>query len=285
MREAKEEFLDRSFNQDNYTVEDSQILLQELFHCLMEGGLEEQKQLKNKWHAYQVMIEQMLDEYFVTEMQNKYEIYQLCSKKHFLQMIGELYEHHYMKHGELAKALQIRDNNLNRLIREIEECPVRVINKGKNSKYTIYSLTPIGKEFAYEQHWKQEDVEEKKLKFRYPFIEKKKNSHIEKRKLAHFDTKNVKYMACVFQDCQYLSELHSISDWDTSNVTDMQAMFNGCQSLYDASAINDWDVTNVKTGSDYNNGFYLMFGSCSPHPEFTKRAGTWDSEGTFHPTT
>ena len=58
----------------------------------------------------------------------------------------------------------------------------------------------------------------------------------------------------------------------------MTSMFGYCWKLTDASAINDWDITKV-------TDFTKMFYNCQSHPTFTKRAGTWDSSGTFIPTT
>ena len=43
------------------------------------------------------------------------------------------------------------------------------------------------------------------------------------------------------------------------------------------STINDWDILKVTT-------FSWMFYDCPSHPTFTKRAGTWNSDGTFTPT-
>ena len=52
--------------------------------------------------------------------------------------------------------------------------------------------------------------------------------------------------------------------------------FDGCTSLSDASGINDWDINMV-------TNFNKIFRNAPVHPEFTKRAGTWDANGTFTP--
>ncbi|WP_417301807.1 hypothetical protein, partial [Enterocloster sp.] len=46
--------------------------------------------------------------------------------------------------------------------------------------------------------------------------------------------------------------------------------------LTDTSVLNDWDILNT---SNFTN----MFLNCPSHPEFTKRPGTWDGNGTFIP--
>ena len=57
-------------------------------------------------------------------------------------------------------------------------------------------------------------------------------------------------------------------------------MFAGCEKLTDASPINDLDITAAN-----KRNFDQMFFDCPSHPEFSKRAGTWDEEsGTFTPT-
>ena len=73
-----------------------------------------------------------------------------------------------------------------------------------------------------------------------------------------------------------LTDISALSSWDTGNVTLMYNMFNECTSLTDVSGINDWNINKVTR-------FTYMFKSCPSHPEFTKRTGTWDADGTFTP--
>ena len=121
--------------------------------------------------------------------------------------------------------------------------------------------------------------------------------------LAKWNTGNVTNMYCMFQDCYSLADLSPIANWDTGKVTDMHHMFyscyrltdlsqlanwntgkvksmgymfDGCRSLTDAFGINDWDIQKVTS-------FSYMFNECPSHPTFTKRAGTWNSSGTFIP--
>ena len=84
-------------------------------------------------------------------------------------------------------------------------------------------------------------------------------------------------MSYMFFLCNALTNLSPLSNWDTSSVTSMNSMFSDCYKLADSSAINNWDILKV-------TDFQYMFIGCPSHPTFTKRAGTWDSHGTFTPT-
>ena len=96
-------------------------------------------------------------------------------------------------------------------------------------------------------------------------------------------------MGSLFNSTSALTNIDALSNWNTSNVTDMSAMFQYTPALADASAINDWDIKAVRAtagnSSQYINYFYQMFAFPYPdsHPNFTKRSGTWNSEGTFIP--
>lgn len=79
----------------------------------------------------------------------------------------------------------------------------------------------------------------------------------------------------MFYDCSSLNNIEALRNWNVSNIKYMNSMFTGCTNLKDASPINDWDISNVTT-------FEWMFKDVPTHPEFTKKAGTWDS-GTFTP--
>ena len=95
--------------------------------------------------------------------------------------------------------------------------------------------------------------------------------------LESWNTGNVIDMDNMFCNCISLTDLSGLSKWDTGSVTDMSEMFGNCYKLTGASAINDWDIATVKD-------FGYMFTNCPYHPTFTKRAGTWDEDGTFTPT-
>ena len=94
--------------------------------------------------------------------------------------------------------------------------------------------------------------------------------------LADWDTGNVTDMSSMFDGCSSLTDLNALINGDTSAVNNMKAMFNGISQLTDTSALNDWDILNT---SNFTN----MFLNCPFHPEFTKRPGTWDGNGTFIP--
>lgn len=113
--------------------------------------------------------------------------------------------------------------------------------------------------------------------------------------LKDWDVRNVLYMGIdqqhsltrysgAFTACTSLTNLSALKNWDVRNVIDMQRMFTSCENLIDASAINDWNIMKV-------TNFNLMFQNCPTHPEFTKRAGTWEDDmaslntGTFVPAT
>ena len=84
-------------------------------------------------------------------------------------------------------------------------------------------------------------------------------------------------MQAMFMGCRQITSLNPLSNWNVSNVTNMGSMFNECEALNNVSGISNWNITNV-------NNFSFMFRAVSLYPTFTKRAGTWDSEGTFTPT-
>lgn len=103
--------------------------------------------------------------------------------------------------------------------------------------------------------------------------------------LSNWDTSNVTIMYTMFKRTN-LSDISSLSNWDVSNVTEFgntgynagAGMFANCTNLTDASAINNW---NIRSDADFTG----MFNGAPSHPEFTKVAGTWNSNGTFIPTT
>ena len=87
-------------------------------------------------------------------------------------------------------------------------------------------------------------------------------------------------MYSMFNGTTPLTDLSGLASWDTSSVTNMSSMFRGATSPTQAGvdAINAWDITNVG-----KSNFIEMFRYVPYHPTFTKRQGTWDSDGTFTP--
>lgn len=107
--------------------------------------------------------------------------------------------------------------------------------------------------------------------------------------LASLDTGNVTKMSSMFNGCSRLTNISALSSWNTGNVGYMSRMFSECTSLTNASGINDWNLSCLESGgiggwTVFQSGTHHMFYNCPSHPEFTKRAGTWDSDGTFIPT-
>jgi len=96
--------------------------------------------------------------------------------------------------------------------------------------------------------------------------------------LTNWNTEKVVDMDGIFDRCSSIVDLSPLASWNTGNVTTMRYMFSGCTKLANPSAINNWDISSV-------TAFKYMFQNCPSHPIFTKRAGTWDSKGTFTPTT
>ena len=83
------------------------------------------------------------------------------------------------------------------------------------------------------------------------------------------------------------STLAGLEGWNVSSATNMACMFYNFAGLTDASAINGWDIRNVipdTSGNESTNtGFNKMFFNSPVHPTFTLRPGTWNSNGTFIP--
>lgn len=128
--------------------------------------------------------------------------------------------------------------------------------------------------------------------------------------LSNWDVGNVKDMSELFDDCCNLTNISGLKNWNTSNVENMKGLFSGMDNgtmalkditslknwnvqkvknmsdmflmchIQDASPINDWDITNVDVNG---GGFSCMFKGEQSHPEFSKRNGTWDEDGTFIP--
>ena len=96
--------------------------------------------------------------------------------------------------------------------------------------------------------------------------------------LTNWNTEKVVNMNGIFDRCSSIVDLSPLASWNTGNVTTMSYMFSGCTKLANPSAINNWDISSV-------TAFKYMFRNCPSHPIFTKRAGTWNSSGTFNPIT
>ena len=110
--------------------------------------------------------------------------------------------------------------------------------------------------------------------------------------LANWDVSSVTNMYNMFEWASSLTNIDGASNWDTSNVTNMSYMFSYADALTNTSGADNWDIRNVTaiagSSSSSSNNFYRIFyhagSSSSPyHPNFTKRSGTWNGDGTFIP--
>ena len=101
--------------------------------------------------------------------------------------------------------------------------------------------------------------------------------------LKNWNTSNVENMKGLFSvmdnGTMDLKDITPLKNWNVQKVKNMFGMFHMCH-IQDASPINDWDITNVDVNG---GGFSYMFGGEQSRPEFSKRNGTWDVDGTFIP--
>ena len=93
--------------------------------------------------------------------------------------------------------------------------------------------------------------------------------------IANWNVEKVENMSGMFRSNKII-DLDPIANWDVSKVNNFYDMFKHSNTLTDASGINDWNINP-------SANFKYMFGYTNVHPEFTKVAGTWNSEGTFIP--
>ena len=93
----------------------------------------------------------------------------------------------------------------------------------------------------------------------------------------------------MFQGMKVLETIPALSHFAADNMTTARYMFKDTK-ISNFSVCNDWNITNVraslKTGQENvpsNNGFYFMCNNTpsNSHPTFSRRTGSWDSEGTF----
>ncbi len=133
--------------------------------------------------------------------------------------------------------------------------------------------------------------------------------------LKDWNTSNVTNMSNMFSGAKNLTDISPLKDWNTSNVTNMSYMFSSATNLTDISPLKDWNTSNVTnmsymfsetnkltdtsmikwiTKSVPSNKYYKIFyrsGVKAPnYPTFYSDDektqiinGTWDSNGTFTP--
>lgn len=96
--------------------------------------------------------------------------------------------------------------------------------------------------------------------------------------LSDWDTSNAENLTGAFKKT-LLKTLSGLENWRVLKVEKFQETFADIASLTDASAINDWDISKGTI-------FYRMFhvsGGTAVIPEFSKRSGKFDADGTFIP--
>ena len=177
-----------------------------------------------------------------------------------------------------------------------------------NNTFKLTDFSPLA-------NWKTSKVENMGMTFGMgPGKSKTGDPIIDLTPLANWDVSNVTSMQTLFQNTNIASflplqnwdvgkvqdftstfnqtnkstttTLAGLENWNVSSATNMSNMFADSVSLTDASAINGWDVRNVVIGTGAESateGFNQMFGNTPVHPTFTLRAGTWNSNGTFIP--
>ncbi len=106
--------------------------------------------------------------------------------------------------------------------------------------------------------------------------------------LSNWNVGNVKNFNNSFNQtsASTTTSLAGLENWDVSSATNVSSMFADSVSLTDASAINGWDIRGVVLGTgdeSATEGFNEMFLHTPVHPTFTLRPGTWNSNGTFIP--
>ena len=88
-------------------------------------------------------------------------------------------------------------------------------------------------------------------------------AHAEKlkeiRNLTNFDTRNVKTLAYMFQNCKKLETI-DLTSFDTSNVVNMDEMFMGASSLRTIYVSNKWSTKSLQSGNDIFTGATKLVG-------------------------
>ena len=66
--------------------------------------------------------------------------------------------------------------------------------------------------------------------------------------LSNINTKNVKYINSMFENCEKLSSLPKLN-WDTFNIIDMNSLFKSCTELTSVKTLSKWNTENVQNMS------------------------------------
>ena len=71
----------------------------------------------------------------------------------------------------------------------------------------------------------------------------------------NFMVNNVTNMQALFNKCNHLTNIDSLSQWNTSNVVNMYGTFNSCSMLKDIGPLTNWNTESVTT-------MRIMFRNC-----------------------
>ena len=138
----------------------------------------------------------------------------------------------------------------------------------------VMDLTPLSR-------WNVSNVENMEVMFQ-------NNNIASFLPLSNWQVGNVKNFSNMFNQtsASTTTSLAGLENWDVSSATNVSSMFADSVSLTDASAINGWDIRGVVLGTGDESiieGFNKMFSGTPTRPTFTLRPGTWNSNGTFIP--
>ena len=173
--------------------------------------------------------------------------------------------------GNVTEMIQIFENNPNLTSLEgisgWDVSNVKDLRQAFSKCTNVESLEPL-------RNWNTQSLTSLKT----TFAQMKKINSLEP--LNNWDVSNVTTFESCFDGDTSITSLSGLEDWDVSSATTMLAMFYGLSNMTDASAIAGWNVTN-------SMNFTKMFKNCNRAtlPTFTNLPGSWDSNGSYIPTT
>ena len=68
--------------------------------------------------------------------------------------------------------------------------------------------------------------------------------------LSNWNTSNVTNMSGIFNRCSSITDITALADWNTSNVTNMESMFEYCEKLKNIIPLQNWDTSKVENMAD-----------------------------------
>ena len=103
--------------------------------------------------------------------------------------------------------------------------------------------------------------------------------------LSSWNTSSLRNIGSTFRNMTALTSIAGLSNWDVSSVWYMKNTFEDDTNLTAVTGINNWDVRSVMYTANTleDNGFYYMFARVPNTPTFSKRSGTWQTNGSYVP--